>query len=219
MRSADHVQGVAAAGRPTGDDADDDLGHEADQPLALEDVQASEPPCPRSDAVRGGLARVHLFVLVAGLAADPLVAAGAEGPAAVLRGRPVAGEQDAADVGAHPCVLEARVELVDGVRAERVAHLGTVERDPHRALVDGAVVGDVGQVVESRHGLPGRRVEDRRHHGLVAHAATLSVASRRVESVATPSSRPARSPGCDQPQTHHLHVGRQLAELRHPCDV
>ena len=36
-----HVQAVAAAGRPAGDHADDHLGHEADEALHLEDVQAA----------------------------------------------------------------------------------------------------------------------------------------------------------------------------------
>ena len=40
---ADDVKGVAAAGRPAVDDGDDELGHEADEPLALQDV---EPPGP-----------------------------------------------------------------------------------------------------------------------------------------------------------------------------
>ena len=38
----DDVEGVAAAGRPAVDQADDDLRHEPDQPLALEDVQPAE---------------------------------------------------------------------------------------------------------------------------------------------------------------------------------
>jgi hypothetical protein len=36
-----------------------------------------------------------------------------------------------------PGVVERAVQLVDGVRAEGVAHLGPVERDPHRPGVDG----------------------------------------------------------------------------------
>src|SRR5690349_13148005 len=59
--------------------------------------------------------------------ADALVAAGAEGPAAVLGGRPVAGEQHAADVRGLAGVVERAVELVDGARAEGVAHLRAVE--------------------------------------------------------------------------------------------
>jgi hypothetical protein len=56
------VQRVAAACRPPWHHADDDLGHEPDEPLALEDVQASEPglvdrldglPLPRTGS-RGG---------------------------------------------------------------------------------------------------------------------------------------------------------------------
>jgi hypothetical protein len=47
-------------------------------------------------------------------------------------------------------MVEHAVELVDGVRPERVAHLGPVERHPHRrlrfAVNDVAVIRDVRQV-------------------------------------------------------------------------
>ena len=104
----DDVQAVPAAGRPARHHADHDLGHEPDEPLHLEDVQPTG--APGLDRVGG----VALGVLVAVLAADALVAAAAERPAAVLRRRSVAGEQHAADVGAHPGVVERGVELVDG---------------------------------------------------------------------------------------------------------
>src|SRR5690606_5386323 len=90
---AHHVEAVAAADRPARDHRDHDLRHEADQPLDLEDVEA--PEAGGIDPARG----LALGVAVAVLAADPLIAAGAEGPAAVLRRRPVAGEEDAADLG------------------------------------------------------------------------------------------------------------------------
>jgi hypothetical protein len=57
-------------------------------------------------------------------------------------------------------VVEGAVQLVDGVRAEGVAHLGAVERDPHRTGVDGAVVGDVDEVVEAGDGDPRVGVEE-----------------------------------------------------------
>src|ERR1019366_2161828 len=40
---AHHMEAVAAAGGPTGDDADHDLRHESDQPLHLKDVEPSRP--------------------------------------------------------------------------------------------------------------------------------------------------------------------------------
>ena len=59
----------------------------------------------------------------------------------------------------HARVVEHSVELVDGVRPERVAHLGPVERDADGRLAlpvdDVPVVGDVGQV-EALDGLPAR---------------------------------------------------------------
>ena len=85
-----------------------------------------------------------LAVLVAVLPAHPLVAAGAERPAAVLGAGAVAGEQHAADVGGQPRVLQRRDQLVDRLRPEGVAHLGPVERDADDAAVDRPVVGDVG---------------------------------------------------------------------------
>src|SRR5262249_23697819 len=76
---ADDVEAVPAARRPAGHDADHDLRHEPDQALHLEDVEASG--ARRVDRVRG----LALRVPVAVAAADPLVAAGAERPAAVAR--------------------------------------------------------------------------------------------------------------------------------------
>jgi hypothetical protein len=74
---------VAATRRPPVDDRDDDLRHGADQALDLEDVQ---PPAELLraalvDRVRG----LATGVLVAAATPDALVAARAEGPAAVLR--------------------------------------------------------------------------------------------------------------------------------------
>jgi hypothetical protein len=150
---ADDVQAVPSTGRPAGHDADDDLGHEADQPLALEDVEATGAcRIDRRRVVAAGVA-------VAVPAADALIAAGAERPAAVARRRPVAGEQHDADVARRAGVLEGGEQLVDGVRAERVADVGAVEGDAHRALFDGAVVGDVGEL-EAGHRRPAGRVEE-----------------------------------------------------------
>src|SRR5581483_6101995 len=114
---ADDVERVPAARRPAVDEGDDELRHEPDQPLALQDVEPTGP---------GGVDGVGRFaagVLVAGPAPDALVAAGAEGPAAVLRARAVAGEEDAADVGRHAGVVEGPVELIDRVGPEGVPDL------------------------------------------------------------------------------------------------
>ena len=72
-------------------------------------------------------------------------------------------------------MVEHAVQLVDGVRAERVADLGAVERDAHHGQVPGdgaggrlrpapgranpAVVGEVGEVLEAVDRAPARRVE------------------------------------------------------------
>ena len=67
------VQAVPAAGRPAGDDADHDLGHEPDQALGLQDVEPAHRRRPRR----------ALLVAVAVRSTDPLVAARAERPAPV----------------------------------------------------------------------------------------------------------------------------------------
>ena len=113
-----------------------------------------------SSAPASSCAGRRVLVLVAGPAADPLVAAGAEGPLAVLGARAVAGEEHAADVGRRTRVLEGAQQLVDRVRAERVEHVGPVEGDPDGAVLAGAVVGQVGQVLEAGHHVPGLGVED-----------------------------------------------------------
>ena len=52
-------------------------------------------------------------------------------------------------------MLEDAEQLVDGVRAERVEHVGPVEGDPDRAVRLRPVVGQVGQVLEAGDGVPG----------------------------------------------------------------
>src|SRR5439155_8047843 len=134
---AHDVQAVAAARRPARDDADDHLRHEPDQTLHLQDV---EPACARGiDRLRGVPCRVAVSVPTA----DALVAAGAERPASVAWRWTVPGDEHAPDVGAHARVVKSAIELVDGLRPERVAYLGPVEPDPDRALVDRSVVRDV----------------------------------------------------------------------------
>ena len=170
------MQAVAAAGRPAVDHRDDDLGHRADQALHLEDVQ---PPALGLDPpLVDGVGRGALGVLVAGAAPDALVAAGAEGPLAVAAGAlgpgAVAGEQHDADVGGAAGVVEHPVELVDGVRPERVEHLGPVERHAHAAQAHGSVVGDVGEVLEAGHLLPGVGVEGLADTGDRAHGRKAS---------------------------------------------
>src|SRR5690606_28225821 len=138
---------MPAARGPSRDHRDDDLRHESDQTLHFEDVQSSRTG--RVDGVR----RLAAGVLIAGPAANTLVTTGAERPAAVLRRRSVAGEQDATHIGAHPGVVERTVQLVHGVRTERVAHLRPVEGDADDAFAGPGpfrtVVCDVGEVEAS----------------------------------------------------------------------
>jgi len=120
-----------------------------------------------------GLGRVDrvgvlaLRVAVAVAAPDALVAAAAERPAAVLGGGAVAGQEHRADVGRHAGVVHDPVQLVHGVRAERVADLRPVERDTDHwqvawlgaAAVHAPVVREVGQALKTGDGTPALRVE------------------------------------------------------------
>lgn len=165
---ADNVQRVPATGSPTVDHRDDYLRHRANQPLDFQDVQPPAfdlLPCG-IDAGFIGTGDVRIMasgITVSGTPPNSLVTAGAEGPTAIFRRRPVARQQHRAHVGAAPGVVECSVELVDGVWAERVAHLGAVEGDAHDSVAAGvayvAVVGDVGQVGESVDGAPLAGVE------------------------------------------------------------
>ena len=67
--------------------------------------------------------------------------------------------EHAADVAGDARVLQHPEQLIDSAGAERVAHLRPVERDPHGAVLDRPVVGQVLQVLEPRHLPPGRGVE------------------------------------------------------------
>jgi hypothetical protein len=158
----DDVQTVPSPGRPPGHDGDDDLRHEADQALHLEDVQP-----PGAGRVGGG-GVIALRIPVTVTTPDALVPSRAKGPPPVARRGTVAGEQDASDVGGLTGMVEHPVELIDGVGAEGVADLGPVECDPHRPVVDGPVVGDVGQL-GSRDRAPGLGVEELGHEWGVGH--------------------------------------------------
>ena len=151
------VEAVPAAGCPARHSGDDGLGHGADEALDLQDVEAAGP-CGVEAGLGGGdvsLVAVGAIVRIAGgrsrrlgnsgrlvalvavavPAADALVAPRGEGPTAVARGGAVTGEDDGADVAAHARVIQDPVELVDGVGAEGVAHLGAVESYPdHRQI-------------------------------------------------------------------------------------
>ena len=178
-------------------------------------------PARAESTVVGGLT---VGVLVAAAAADALIPAGAERPAAVLGRRPVTGQQHHPDIGGHPGVVQCAVQLVDGVRPKRVAHLGPVERHPHGrqrlpAVDDVAVVGDVGQVGElvgrfrrraaTHSGRTGCRS---RHHTVAGIEAEHRTASgQRLEFL-------GRAVG-DQPGLlHEAHAGghqrRELAQQR-----
>src|SRR5699024_10925168 len=141
------VERVPSPGGPPGHGRDDRFGHRAHEALHLQDVQAPRP-C-RVDV--GG--RLTLGVAVTIAPADPLIAAGAEGPSGILGARAVPREDDGGDVGAHPGVVKGSVEFIHGVGAEGVAHLRAVECDTHHGQVllicagaiNTAVVGDIGE--------------------------------------------------------------------------
>ena len=144
------MQGVAPAGRPAGHDRDDDLRHEADEALHLQDVQAA-----------GALELGVVFVLIPVSTPDALVAPRTERPTPVLGAGSVSGEQHDADARVLAGVIQCPVQLVDGVRPEGVAHLGPIEGDAGDAPGDVVVVGDVGQFAEAVDLTPQVGVEQR----------------------------------------------------------
>lgn len=60
-------------------------------------------------------------------------------------------------------MIERRVQLVDGMRAERIANLGAVESYPDGTDLGGSVIGDVREV-EPRNRVPRSLVEYLRSH-------------------------------------------------------
>jgi hypothetical protein len=118
------MEGVSAAGSPSGDHCDNNFGHKPDEALDLKDVETSA-----GRGAEGARGRSSVGVLVSIAATDALVAAAAERPAAVLGARAVAGEEDNTDLGVLAGVIQCAIQFVDRVRAERVAHLGAVEGD------------------------------------------------------------------------------------------
>ena len=114
---AEHVEHVAAADRVARHHGHDRLG----QAPHLE-VQVGHVEAPDAASARLVVGQV------AGVSAHALVAAGAEGQ------RALAGQHDHADSGVLPRLLERPRELHHGLRAEGVAHLGTVDRDLRDAV-------------------------------------------------------------------------------------
>ena len=180
----DHVEGVTAAGSPSGDGRDDDLRHRADEALDLKDVQASGARGVDLLAALGGGGlgvRALDLVTVAVAASHPLVAAGTEGVSSIARRGAVARQDNGRDRGGLARVVERSVQLVDGAGAEGVANVGAIKGDAHDRHVgalgtavglgatrDTAVVGDVSEV-ESLDLAPAGRVEGVGHEGESTH--------------------------------------------------
>src|SRR6266498_77572 len=119
---ADQVQDVPAADGVAGHHGDHRLGQPADLDLQVEHVEAADP----------------VVADVAVVAADALVAAGAEGLGALT------GEDDHADLGVVAGGLERAGELEQRPWPEGVAHLRTADRDLGDSL--GGLVADVAVV-------------------------------------------------------------------------
>jgi len=59
-------------------------------------------------------------------------------------------------------MVQRRIELINGVRTERVAYLGPIKSDPHDRGVISPVIGDVGEV-KAIHRMPQLRRERASH--------------------------------------------------------
>ena len=138
----------------------DDLGHDADEALHLEDVQA--PALGLDPTLVDGPPPSSLGVLVPRAAADALVATGAERPLAVATGalgsRAVAGDQDDADVGGAERVVEHPVEPSTVCGRKTLITFGGSNgtRTQPRSTARGRCVGEV---LEAGPPLPGVGVE------------------------------------------------------------
>lgn len=59
-------------------------------------------------------------------------------------------------------MVQRRIELINGVRPERVSYLGPIKSDPHDRGVIGPVIGDIGEV-KAIHRIPQLRRERASH--------------------------------------------------------
>ena len=109
---AHDVEDVAPADGVAGHHGHDRLGQPPDLDVEVGDQEPTDAPLAHG-----------VVADVAGVAPDPLVAPGAE------RLRPLAGEDDHADVGVLAGQVEGGDELLDGVGPEGVADLGSVDGD------------------------------------------------------------------------------------------
>jgi hypothetical protein len=96
----------------------------------------------RVDSVGG----ITFGVLVAVLAANPLIAPGTKGPAAVLWGRSVPSQKNATDIAGLSGMVQRPIKFVHGVGSKRVPHFRSIEGDPNRSAGAGAMVCDVGEI-------------------------------------------------------------------------
>ena len=124
---AHHVQAVPATHRPARHHADDYLGHESNQALHFQNVEASG--ARRVDAA--GIGAVG--VLVAVLAANALVSTATKCPAPIFWRWAVAREQHTPNVGALASMVECGEQFINRLRAKCVTHLWPIERDAHGA--------------------------------------------------------------------------------------
>ena len=95
---------------------------------------------------RRGLAALHL-VVVAVFSSDPLVATRTEGITTVARGWPVSRQNNRSDIAGHSRVVQAAIELINGMWTERIANFWTIKSNTDhgqvRALL-GSVAGASG---------------------------------------------------------------------------
>ena len=119
------MEHVSTADGIAGDHGDDGFGDGADFFLEVQHIETGH-------AVRAD---------VAGVAADFLITAGAEGE---VTGP---GEDDDADGGVFVSEVKSRQQFLHGQRTEGIAHFGPVDRDFGNAIF-GFVIGDVGEVLD-----------------------------------------------------------------------
>ena len=132
---AHHVKAVPPSNRPSRDDGNDDLVHEPNLTLHVQDVEPVDAILP----------------LVSGGGTYVLVPSAAKGPSAILGRGALAGEKHHADVLALVARDQGLPKLVDRFGGEGIAHFGTVEGNARHTFVH--FEGDLVVVLD---GFPGK---------------------------------------------------------------
>ena len=135
-----NVQTVATTCGPSGHDANNNFGHEANEALHFKNMQAAH-------ARRVAVGNVVAFnVLIAIFATNALVAATAKCPATIFGRRAISGEKYTTHIAALPRVVERCKKFIYRVWAKRIAHFWSIEGNANCSVSFCTMVRNVGEV-------------------------------------------------------------------------